>query len=143
MTKPRDYLPKPDEFERDLRRALTAGYHFLTGGEYRHAYYASLSGTVGETAKVRSVAADPTGNIAAGKEKMRKGLHELVEESATAMDVLLGLDGRARRILRYAERPEGIEPDRRHPRTVSREQLAESVAAQRQRMARGDGYGEN
>ncbi len=138
----RDYLPSPDEFERDLRRALTAGYHFLTNGEYRHAYYASLSGTVGDSAKVRSVAADPTGNIAGGKEKMRTRLAELVKTIGVAEDALLAADAECRRIMRFVEGREGYEPDQRHPRTASRADLQDAALAQSRRMARGEGFGE-
>jgi hypothetical protein len=141
MTK-RDYLPTPEQFERDLRRALTAGYHFLSTGEYRHVYYASLSGTVKDSAKVRSVAADPTGNIAAGKEKMRTRLAELAKTIGAAEDSLLAAEAECLRILRYLTPEVGYEPTMRHPRTASRADLSDAALAQGRRMARGEGFGE-
>lgn len=102
----------------------------------------ALSPNVGESAKVRAVAADPTGSVAGTKERDIQAVIKAAEEITDAVDALRRARGRLERVMRHGEQ-DGYEPERRFPRTASNADLAESHEAQDRRAVAGGGFGES
>ena len=137
----RDFLPTPERVERDLQLVHDAAGDALIDA-YRWSYFATLGGSVTDSAKVRSVAADPTGSIAAGKERMRSRVADAAKKIASAVDMLRSARSECESVLRTLTPDTGYEPVTRHPRTASRADLAAAGEAQQRRTGRGEGFGE-
>jgi len=137
----RDFLPTPERVERDLQLVHDAAGEALIDA-YRWSYFATLGGSVTDSAKVRSVAADPTGSIAAGKERMRSRVADAAKKIASAVDMLRSARSECESVLRNLTPDTGYEPSVRHPRTASRADLTAAGEAQQRRTGRGEGFGE-
>lgn len=140
MTGRRQRFPTVDQIAHELRLV-----HDAHGDELLNAYgWASsyaLSPNVGESAKVRAVAADPTGAVAGSKERDITAVIEAAKEITDAVDGLRRARARLERVMRHGER-DGYEPERRFPRTASNADLAEAREAQGRRRMAGGNYGE-
>jgi len=138
---PRDFCPRPERIQRDLQFVHDAAGEALIDA-YTWAFYAAHGGSVTDSAKVRSVAADPTGSIAAGKERMRSRVADAAKKIASAVDMLRSARSECESVLRNLTPDTGYEPTVRHPRTASRADLTAAGEAQQRRTGRGEGFGE-
>ena len=155
---------------RELRRQLKAGILQVAADanyfadQYEWAYPASITRTVGDEAKVRSHAADPTGSVALdgylertngdrdlrGKAALRKQMERSNREVSLAIAKLASvLDSEARKLEKAMEHLKPG-PSARNPRfekaivgdtTLGKAEMVATVEAQERRTARGERFG--
>jgi hypothetical protein len=132
--------------------------------EYHWAYNAAHAQTVGDSAKVRAHAADPTGSVALdgyleqserdreqrGKAALRRQMHKSHREAILAITKLSNvLDGEARKLEKSMSylKPG---PSARNPRfekpivgdtTLGKAEMAATIEAQGRRRERGEHFG--
>lgn len=162
----RTVRPEPREFRRHLKEEILGLFteaRYL-GDEYEWAYRAAHAKTVGDEAKVRSHAADPTGSVALdgylertngdhdvrGKAALKKQMERSNREVMLAIAKVANiLDGEARKLEKAMEHLKPG-PSVRNPRfekaivgdtTLGKAEMVATIEAQERRHARGERFG--